>query len=103
MLGLYVNTPADGIFEFVVVLFKDRNCFCIGYAGKIAVDNKFKAFLQSFVDKGIKELNFLGALFKHRSDCILSHCLSGIHIILKIRKCKLRLNHPEFRGMTGSV
>ena len=58
---------------------------------------------KSFVHKRIEEVHFLRSILKNISDHIFQHRFCKIHVIFKISKCTLRLDHPELSCMTCGV
>ena len=58
---------------------------------------------QPLVHELVKESHLLRSVLQHISDNVFQHALRQYHIILQIRKCHFRLNHPEFRCMAGGI
>ena len=58
---------------------------------------------ESLVYEAVEEVHLLRSVLKHISYNILNHALSKYHIILKVCKRHLRLNHPELSSMPCCV
>ena len=58
---------------------------------------------QSFIHEGVEEIHLLRSVLKHITDNVFDHGLSQFHIVFQIRESAFRLDHPEFRSMTGRV
>ena len=58
---------------------------------------------QAFINKFVKHLKLIGAMFKHVRNHVLKHCLGDIHILCQVAKSHLRLNHPKLRRMTTRI
>ena len=54
---LQVAAPRDGIFKLIVVLFENLDRFGVSYANEVGLDNAFKSFDKSLVNKIVEELH----------------------------------------------
>ena len=58
---------------------------------------------KSLIYERIEEIHLFRCVLKDITDHIFQHSFRKLHIILKICKCTLRLDHPELSCMTGCV
>ena len=62
-----------------------------------------KPLNKTLVYKAVEEIHLLRTVIKHVSDYILKHTLCKHHIVLKVCKAYLGLNHPELGSMSCCV
>ena len=103
MLCLQITSPGYFIIKLVIILLEKLNCFCIGNTTELRVCHMIQSVKKSFVHKRIEEVHFLWSILKNISDHIFQHRFCKIHVIFKISKCTLRLDHPELSCMTCGV
>ena len=94
VLCLEVAAPIDFVVELVVVLLKLLDGVGISDARKIGADNGINALKQTLINELVKELKLRLAALHNIGDDILYHRLCELHIILKIGKSNLGLDHP---------
>ena len=103
MLCLKITSPEYLVIKFVIVLLKDLNSLCIGHMCKLRIKHMVQSVKKPLINEGIEEVHFLRCVLKNITDHVFQHSLRQLHIILKVCKCTLRLDHPELRCMTGGV
>ena len=103
MLCLQIAAPGHFIIKFIVGLFQKLNGLCIGNMGKLRVQHMVQPVQESLVNKGVEEVHLLRRILQHIADHIFQHSLCHLHIVLKICKSHLRLDHPELSRMAGSI
>ena len=62
-----------------------------------------KSLNKTLVNKAVEEIHLLRTVVKYISDDILKHTLCKHHIVLKVCKAYLRLNHPELCSMSCCI
>ena len=103
MLGLKIAAPGYLIIEFVICLFQKFYSLCIGHMGELGIQHMVQSVQKPFINKGVEEVHLLRSVLQHIADHIFQHSFCHLHIVLKIRESHLRLDHPEFCRMTGSI
>ena len=103
VLCLKIHTPIYGVFKCMTAVLKLFNRFCIGNSTEITVHKSSKTVDESLIHEIVEEFHLCLAVFHYVGKHEFHHILSGIHIVGKIRKGKLRLNHPEFRRVSLSI
>ena len=103
MLCLKIASPAYLIIKFIIMLFKELNSLCVGDPAELGIHYVLKSVKKSLVNELVEESHFFGCMLKSVSDDIFEHILSYLHVIGKLRKSDLGLDHPELRGMTCSI
>ena len=103
MLGLQIASPGYLVVELVVVLLQQLDRLGVGYTAEIAVHYVVQSFKQAGVHKLVQESHFLRCLRQHVGDDVLDHILGQFHIVRKIGKSDLGLDHPELRRVAGGV
>ena len=103
MLCLKVTSPGYLVIEFVIVLLKKLYSLCIGHTAKLRINHMVQSVQKPLINKRIEEVHLLRCILQHKIDHILQHSLCQIHIILKISKCTLRLDHPELCCKADSI
>ena len=103
MLSLKVAAPEYLVIKFIVVFLKDLNSLCVCYMCKLGVQHMVQSIKKSLVYEGIEEIHLLRSVLQHVADDIFQHSFCKFHSILNIRKCTLRLDHPELSRMTCCV
>ena len=58
---------------------------------------------KSLINKRVEEVHFFRCILKNIANYIFQHSFCQIHIIFKICKRTLRLNHPELCCMSCSI
>ncbi len=103
MLGLKLGAPLRLIFEFLAGFLQDLDRFGIGHAAEVRTFHMAEALKEAPVDEAVEEFQLFRGIFKHVADDVLQHIFRQVHVVLQIRKCDLRLNHPELRRMARRV
>ena len=103
VLGLQIAAPGNGILELVTALDKKVNSLGIGYLFVIALCQHIQTLKKGLVHKAIEEVQLLGAGVQHVTDDVLDHIPRQLHIIGKIGKGDLRLDHPELGRVSCGV
>ena len=103
VLGLKVNAPIYRELEVCLRLFEDLDSLGIGYLCVISITKVGKASKESLVNEAVEELELCLAVIHYVVDDVLDHIPSELHIVIKIRKCDLRLDHPELCRVTCGV
>ena len=85
------------------MLHQDVNCLCIGHTGKVIIHYIMESLDQSLVYKVIEKLHLGRRVLEHVVYDVLEHALGELHVILKICKSYLRLDHPELCGMSCRI
>ena len=103
MLCLQITAPGYFVIEFIIVLGKNVDCFRIGHTGKIIAYDIFQSLKKSLVHKIIEKGHLFRCIFQYIIDDIFEHAFCKHHVILKVCKSNLRLNHPKLCGMSCRV
>ena len=103
MLCLKVASPGYFIIKLIIVFLKNLYCLCVCYTCKVRVHYIMKSVKKSFINERVEEVHLFRCILKYIVDHILQHSLSQFHIIFKICKCNLRLDHPELCRMSCCV
>ena len=103
MLCLKVASPGYFIIKLIIVLLKDLYCLCVCYTCKVRVHYIMKSVKKSLINERVEEVHLFRCILKYVVDHILQHSLSQFHIIFKICKCDLRLDHPKLCRMSCCV
>ena len=103
MLCLKIHPPGHLVFKPIVMLLQQLNRLCVGHPGKIRLCHMMQTIQQPLVNKIVKEIHLLRRVLQHIIDDIFEHSFCQIHIVLEIRKCHLRLDHPELSRMACRV
>ena len=103
MLCLQVCSPGNLVLELVVVFLQELHCLCVGHLCELGGHHIVEPVQESLVHKGVKEVHLLRRVLQHIVNDIFQHGLRQIHVVIKVRKSHLRLDHPELRRMPCSV
>ena len=103
MLGLEITSPVNRVLELVFDFFQLLDRFGVGQVCKLRMDDPVKPLDQPLVIEIVEKRHLLRALLKYIGEYKFYHILCKVHVILKICKRNLRLDHPEFRCMAGRI
>ena len=85
------------------MLRQNVDCFGVSHTCEVVADNVLQTIQQSLVYEIIEKCHLFRRILQYIIDHILEHALCKHHIILKIRKSDLRLDHPELCRVAGRV
>jgi hypothetical protein len=103
VLGLQSNAPFDRVFELLPRLFQYLDRFGVRRPDKRLRDNRFEIRFQALLDETIEHRDVFGIVFQNRRYHILQKRFRNEGIVVQIRKCHFRLDHPEFCQMTRRI
>ena len=106
VLGLQVDAPADGVIKLVAssdCLLQDFDGLGVGNAGKVGVCHVVQALDQALVHKLVEHVELVGAGGHNVLKDVLEHGLGVIHVVVKVGKGHLGLDHPKLGGMARGV
>ena len=72
-------------------------------ADKVFLEDAFQTLYQALVDHLVEEIQIILAVVKSPTDAILDEILLDVHQLRQVNEANLRLYHPEFSQMAGSV
>mmetsp|Transcript_4892 Transcript_4892/g.14220 ORF Transcript_4892/g.14220 Transcript_4892/m.14220 type:complete len:203 (-) Transcript_4892:1176-1784(-) len=96
-LHRYLELRLRGLFNQYL------NTFCVRDTSKRLCQKVFQALHESFLHRAVKELKIFQVVIQGILNAELQVVLSTIHVVEQICKCQLRLDHPEFSQVPGSV
>jgi hypothetical protein len=85
------------------VLLQNINGISVGNTSERLLYEVLKSVLEGLVLPGVKEFNVVGVVLKNVAHTVLSVIFSTVHDIYQFCENNLRLDHPEFGEMAGSV
>ena len=85
------------------MLRQDIDGLCVSHACKIVAYDVLEAVQKSLVYEVIEKCHLFRCILKDIVDHVLKHALCKHHIILKIGKSDLRLDHPKLCRVAGCV
>ena len=104
MLALQILAPENIlIVEFSGVLFENFDCLSVRQPDKLVLQDVFEPLFESVIHKFVEEFQLVRAAFANVRDDGFHHRFRDVHIPVQIAESHFRLDHPEFRRMTGSV
>ena len=103
VLSLKVDAPLDRVVELLAGLQKNIDCFRVSHMAEFSARYALQAINETLVDELIEESHLFRSILKNIVDDILDHRFRDFHVIFKICKCHLRLNHPELRCMARGI
>ena len=106
VLGLQVDAPAHGVVELVAVgdcLLQDLDGLGVGNAGKVGVGDMVQALEQTLVHKLVEHIELVGAGGHNVLKDVLEHGLGVVHVVVKVGKGHLGLDHPKLGGVARGV
>ena len=103
MFCLKICSPGYFIFKFIIVLFQYFNRFCISHSREVRRNDIIQTVKKSFIYKRIEEIHLFRRIFQHIADHVFQHGFCKSHIIIKICKGHLRLDHPELCRMSCRI
>ena len=103
VLGLQVNTPVYRELKLRAGLKKHVYCLGVSHLCIICISESGKSFKQPLINKAVKEVKLRLAVIHNVINDVLYHIPGKLHIVIKIGKCNLGLDHPELCRVTGGV
>ena len=103
VLGLQVDAPLNGEVELLVAFLEDIDGLGVAYAAELVGNDVLEALEQTLVHEGVEKLHLLWAALDDGVYDVLDHRLGVVHVVVKVCKCHLGLDHPELGGVALSV
>ena len=103
VLGLEVDTPLDRIVELPAGLEEFLDRFGVAHAGETTGGQFFEAGTEAFIHEFFEDAEIAFVIIKDVFDKIFDEFLREVHVSFQITKGHFGFDHPELRGVAGSI